>query len=486
MKYASGMALVLALMLTGCGSDEPAAGDGGDARVTDGVVADGGGDGLPPRDGAAPDGDAAIGDGGGDAAPIPPCSRCHGGVANAAPPLSLSGLTATTERGVGAHQSHLRTSTWHAQILCSDCHVVPKNVTDPGHIDSALPAELTFSARAKSDGAQPTWDGLTCAGAYCHGATLSGGTYNVPIWTLVDGSQVVCGTCHGLPPTKNHPNNTNCSMCHGAVVDANRKIINPALHIDGKVDATGGGHPTGWAAGLVHGSAFYQDPNSCKQCHGATLDGDSAKSCNTCHPGWRTNCVFCHGGTDNQTGAPPAAVDGKVATTVPAVGRHTSHVTAGSHPAYDCTVCHVKPTDALSPGHIDPSPGDVVFHGQAAGASYNTSTYTCSNVSCHGNGRGSNGSALWVGSLSGGCSACHDAASDGSSMTLSGRHRKHIVGEGIGCATCHNCVVSNNTTISNGANHVNGSIQVCGPAINSYNPVTSSCSPACHGSERWF
>src|SRR5919197_855748 len=56
----------------------------------------------------------------GDAARVPPiplssgsvaldaCTRCHGlsENGNAAPPLSLLGETATTDVGVGAHQSH--------------------------------------------------------------------------------------------------------------------------------------------------------------------------------------------------------------------------------------------------------------------------------------------------------------------------------------------------------------------------------------------
>lgn len=74
------------------------------------------------------------------------CSVCHGSQANAAPPVDVSGNSATTETGVGAHQSHLGPSSWRAEISCSECHVVPADVGDPGHADTALPAELTWRA----------------------------------------------------------------------------------------------------------------------------------------------------------------------------------------------------------------------------------------------------------------------------------------------------------------------------------------------------
>jgi len=417
---------------------------------------------------------------GGDGPVVPdsglgPCSACHGSATNAAPPLGLAGTSSASERGVGAHQQHLKSSSWHAPLQCADCHIVPKSVADPGHIDTALPAELTFSTLAQSDGAKPSWDGVKCSGVYCHGATLSAGTNTAPSWTKVDGSQAACGTCHGLPPGGGHTTNTSCAICHGAVVDASKKIIAPALHIDGKVSASGGGHPTGWGASTVHGPAFNKDPASCTSCHGATLTGGSAKSCETCHSGWKTKCTFCHGGTDNQTGAPPTAVDGKTATTVPGVGRHTSHVTAGAtHAAYGCAVCHKVPADALSAGHVDPSPAEVTFSGLGAGTAYAYATYTCSSIKCHG-GK----SALWVGSLAGGCGACHGGTTPGS---LGESHKTHQE-KGYGCTTCHSCVVSSSTQISDPTKHVNGSINVCGTGLN-YS--AGSCTPACHGNESWI
>ncbi|MFZ5446872.1 MAG: CxxxxCH/CxxCH domain c-type cytochrome [Myxococcota bacterium] len=461
----------------GCGSSSTGTVDGGrDAARLEGGA---GKDGSRTEARLAEQGPVA------DAA-NPGCLGCHGSAKNLAPPLSVGGKSATSERGVGAHQSHLGSSTWHAELTCNDCHVVPAKVVDPGHIDTALPAELAFSALATTGGAKPAWDGTTCAGAYCHGATLSGGSQTTPSWTKVDGTQAACGTCHGLPPAAPHPQNSACSGCHGAVVDAAKKIIAPALHVNGKVEASAGGHPSGWGAGSVHGAAFLKGPDGCKACHGGSLTGGSAKSCESCHPGWQTKCTFCHGGTLNQTGAPPTTVAGQTAISVPGVGRHTAHVVAGaSHAAFGCAICHGSvPANALSPGHIDPSPAEVKFTGAGAGSTYSFTTYLCSNMYCHGNGKpGSTGSAPWVGSWTGGCSACHDDETDGQAMTLSGRHEKHIVDKKLGCASCHSCVVNGSKQIVDPAKHVNGARDVCNVG---WNATARTCTPAgCHGTESW-
>ena len=66
-------------------------------------------------------------------------------------------------------------------------------------------------------------------------------------------------------------------------------------------------HPDGWAAADTHGLAAKFVQEDCRSCHGLQLDGGPVGvSCDGCHqPNWKTTCTFCHGGTDNQTGAPP-------------------------------------------------------------------------------------------------------------------------------------------------------------------------------------
>jgi predicted CxxxxCH...CXXCH cytochrome family protein len=424
-----------------------------------------------------------------DAEVITTCSAsCHGGAANAAPPLSLKGTTGTSERGVGAHQVHLRVSDWRAPVTCEDCHRVPRAINAKFHIDTAVPAELTFSALASSGGMSPDFDGTTCSGVYCHGATLSGGDVAAPTWTRVDGSQTTCSSCHGLPPKDKHsPTDVTCALCHGSVVDGKRKIIALKLHIDGKISSAAG-HPAGYSKGDVHGPDFFKDRSACEACHGKDLTGGVGKSCDSCHTNWKTNCVFCHGGTDNKTGAPPEAVAGQTATSVPAVGQHTSHVTAGaSHAAYGCELCHTKPTDALSAGHIDGAPAQVSFAKLAGpSASYSAATNLCSSVYCHGNGKTAQGGAPWIGKLTGGCSACHDDETDGGTMTLSGNHKKHLIDKGYACVDCHGCITDSAKKITATAKHVDGVKDVCGVNLN-WSSASRTCKPACHthGNDPW-
>ncbi len=165
---------------------------------------------------------------------------CHGSATTEAPPPDTSGNTATTERGVGAHQTHLAGANG-AVVACADCHVVPATPADPGHLDGALPAEVTFSGLAVADGASPSWDGasLTCSDAYCHGGgglANAGGTLTSPTWNVVDGSQNACGACHSLPPPAPHPAQNACETCHGSVAGAGPVIANPSLHVNGSVD----------------------------------------------------------------------------------------------------------------------------------------------------------------------------------------------------------------------------------------------------------
>lgn len=419
---------------------------------------------------------------------------CHGSATSSAPPKALDGQTATTARGVGAHQIHLKVSSWHATVRCEDCHVVPQSWDSPGHIDDHLPAELTFSALAKSGGATPLWNGVTCSGTYCHGATLSGGSLTSPVWTKVDGTASKCGACHSLPPSQNHSTSTNCSSCHGGVVDASMKIIDAKLHIDGKINITGG-HPAGYANPTKHGADFNQGPQACTPCHGADLKGGgSQKSCETCHPGWQTQCNFCHGTAADTSGVPPSTVDGQTSIAVAGVGRHGLHRRVGkSHAPYACERCHKMPTDALSPGHIDPRPAEVIFPSYMVGSTYDATTNTCKNIYCHGTGKVGSGLDLpWVANTTcmdchgmsnvSACSTCHDDAGDGATMTLGGSHLKHIVDKKLGCADCHGCVVSSNKIVTDFQKHINGVADVCEP---SWNATAKTCTPTCHVQKTW-
>jgi hypothetical protein len=73
---------------------------------------------------------------------------------------------------------------------------------------------------------------------------VMGGGNASPIWTG-GSSQYACGTCHGLPP-KGHLLVTpgTCGICHtnpngNPIVDHDGNIIDPARHINGKINVYG-------------------------------------------------------------------------------------------------------------------------------------------------------------------------------------------------------------------------------------------------------
>jgi predicted CxxxxCH...CXXCH cytochrome family protein len=145
------------------------------------------------------------------------CDGCHGRNGDPAPPRDLSGETSPSSLGVGAHQAHLGApSGLRSPIACETCHAVPASVDAPGHIDTALPAEVSPVLG---------WDRAsgTCATAWCHGPAR-------PVWTETGGA--ACGSCHGVPPaTPSHNPSMDlgtCGSCHPF----------PSLtdHIDGDLD----------------------------------------------------------------------------------------------------------------------------------------------------------------------------------------------------------------------------------------------------------
>lgn len=193
------------------------------------------------------------------------CTTCHGRV-NPAPPKSLDGSTAETARGVGAHQAHLLgDDSLSAPVKCSECHNVPQAVYASGHLDVPASARVVFhdtlASFATDNGRYrpaPAYDNssLRCNNTFCHGAwrlrrstqpssypyqfvftdSVMAGSNYAPTWTSGAAGDS-CGSCHGLPPVGHiAKDRTECYECHSDVVDIAGNIINPARHIDGKID----------------------------------------------------------------------------------------------------------------------------------------------------------------------------------------------------------------------------------------------------------
>src|SRR5512141_1167143 len=286
------------------------------------------------------------------------CSRCHGSADGPAPPRSATGATATSDRGVGAHQQHLRAGALREAIACDECHVVPTSAD--AHLDGR--ATVTFGGLASASGARPVWDRErgTCSGTWCHGgARLGGGSNTAPVWTSVGEGQTACGTCHGAPPPPPHPSNRACARCHAETVTAGGAIdVAGGHHIDAVVDAPALG---------------------CSPCHGSDANA-----------------------------APPRASTGAEDTSAVEVGAHQAHVRTGAiRAALECDACHAVPTAML---HAD-GRVDLSWSPLAGSVTWDRGAGTCATY-CHGATLGAGGTntlPIWtrVGEGQAACGTCH-------------------------------------------------------------------------------
>lgn len=338
------------------------------------------------------------------------CATCHGDpsrsgdvLRRAAPPRALLGTTDVHNPGVGAHSIHLDPSKTHGAIACAQCHVVPERVDSPGHLDSSHPARVVFGALATEGDRAPAYDPVarTCGDTYCHRGADA-------VWSEPKTSDATCGSCHGLPPRLPHPQSSACSSCHGAVVDADRHFVSPALHVNGVVDFA---------------------PGKCTDCHGS--DGNPA---------------------------PPADLAGNVAVASVGVGAHRAHLAGGvSGRPLACAECHVVPIKVEEPTHADGLPAEVNLVGVAATSgrkpAWSHDSKSCTNTWCHGPDTDSgNTSPSWVvpGPLA--CPTCHGTPPKAPHPQLST------------CSLCHGAVVgADDVTIVDRARHVDGVIDVSVP-----------------------
>jgi predicted CxxxxCH...CXXCH cytochrome family protein len=167
------------------------------------------------------------------------CDSCHGDATRTtgpkdAPPKDARGNVATTARGVGAHQSHLKfaQTLTSAPVACTECHATPGSA---GHGNGVV--EVQFGPFSRLNGSMPAWNAatLSCSGNYCHGAKNAGGAVTAPLWTKVDGTQKTCISCHGRPPsdgkhTKHFNQGISCASCHPGYTAT---AVNRTVHMNG-------------------------------------------------------------------------------------------------------------------------------------------------------------------------------------------------------------------------------------------------------------
>jgi len=197
------------------------------------------------------------------------CNVCHGqfralasDALSAAPPKGVLGDSLASTRAVGAHAKHLVSGSLGKRVKCAECHSVPATLLVAGHIDTQLPAEVSFTdTLARLTTGSGTYvpavsynaTTLTCKGTYCHGnwlvkksgspydyiftdSVMTGNANSSIVWT--GGSTAAsCSTCHALPPSGHlsFPL-TSCVNCHPGVVNGSGQIVNQALHMNGKAN----------------------------------------------------------------------------------------------------------------------------------------------------------------------------------------------------------------------------------------------------------
>ncbi len=183
------------------------------------------------------------------------CNTCHGDFSNSehkAPPRGVSSSSAA----IGAHSAHLYNNKFGAAVACNECHKVPTNVADAGHIDTlAVRAEVKFEFGSlnkkvlpgSSLNPVPEYDSTsyTCSNIYCHGTMKGGNVSNSPVWNAPTGS-IKCGSCHGISDTDPIPNSSphninfkyfgDCGSCHKNVVSGTYTFIDKSKHINGIIE----------------------------------------------------------------------------------------------------------------------------------------------------------------------------------------------------------------------------------------------------------
>jgi len=333
------------------------------------------------------------------------------------------------------------------------------NLETGKHTTNWLPeGHATFAALAQSSGTSSTGSDCTA----CHGADLGGGI-----------SGVSCTHCHLGGTTSIHPLSwdpiysthgssvnsgatptASCSnqYCHGASL-AGVSGSGPSCtscHLGGPASI----HPTSWdPIYLAHGpsvSSGLTSTSSCanQYCHGSSLQGvaGSGPACTSCHsypynPSSVT-CGACHRIPPSGSSYPNIA------------GAHAKHATTNMA---SCDKCHSGASSYV--GDHRNGIVDVLFatayNPKSGGApSYNSSSNTCSNLSCHGGPRVQTASQASTGTSSrsetpawnGGritlvsqCTACHVYGTLEYNSYSSGQHRFHVYNNRalIDCVRCH-------------------------------------------------
>lgn len=235
-------------------------------------------------------------------------------------------------------------------------------------------------------------------------------------------------------------------------------------------------HPSEWSGFPLpgfHGTeGLKKGIGECYQCHGHDLSGGITDvACSECHGGGLDNCVACHGGLNDSTGAPPYGLRGMIDDTALAVDAHNSHLNGLLiSDGVPCGSCHIVPEHPWDTTHFDfsiydgtgtiDSIAEIIWGDiENAGGLWSRETKSCTNTYCHGNfnyGYTDN-SPVWTETDQALCGSCHDDGNDIFQM-----NRGHIFHyyNGVGCESCHASTVDEGLNIIGPQLHVDGQINI--------------------------
>jgi predicted CxxxxCH...CXXCH cytochrome family protein len=174
------------------------------------------------------------------------CTFCHGGGDNAsgAPPDGLRGETARSDLAVGAHTVHVSGGNRSVGYDCTECHVKPFDLSDPGHLGIDSIAEITWGGIAPASGINWNRGTAQCSNNYCHGNFPGGYPSNTSVWTNTN--QAACGSCHDVGSNPSdlsgehdrhvRDKNVECYECHARTVDQAGAIADRNVHVNGIIE----------------------------------------------------------------------------------------------------------------------------------------------------------------------------------------------------------------------------------------------------------
>jgi len=375
------------------------------------------------------------------------CSECH-----------------ATQPATGSHTAHLGRTF----VSCGNCHdSAVEGTTAPtehrdGNVDvyDVTSGDLGYPANKTKNTAFSK-----CTNASCHD-NGTGALVTTPTWgtTIND-----CSTCHATQPaTGSHTahlavTGVSCGNCHDNAIEATQE---PAQHLDGNIDVydvTSG--DLGYPQNKTKNTAYARCNNA--SCH------DDGTGTLVSTPTWGTtvsDCSECHA---NQ----------------PTTGNHSNHL---AYTIAKCGSCHDSAVQGTTPPtqHLDGTidvydvnPGDM---GYPSDKPKGTAGSTCTNASCHENGRLTKTTTPTWGSPANSCGngLCHGMP------PTTGSHTPHLTTTkkptAPVCADCHDSAVQGSTAPTQ---HLDGNIDVYDaasgdlgyPANKTKNTAGSRCTNAyCH------